>query len=146
EDRRRETRGPGQQLRPLLGGRGGEQRLEQLPDESEGELRFQLAAAGREHAQPELGPRGARLGEQARLADPRAALDERETAVAVARGRDQAAQRVDVAVAFQQRRLRTAGGTHTGRALGGQGHFSETATSRASRVMRSTAAFSSSSL
>ena len=84
--------------------RGREQRLEQLPDDAEGELALELAAARGEHAHV-VAERCARLGQQARLADAGAALDHDQRAVAGARPLGEREDRRELAVALEERPL-----------------------------------------
>jgi hypothetical protein len=82
EQGRGRPRRPVQETRPGLVGRLGENRLEQLPHDPEGELALELRAARTKHAHA-LGlcffPRGRQHG---RLADPRWAFDDDESAAA----------------------------------------------------------------
>ena len=81
-----------------------EQRLEQLAHDAEGELPLQLAAARRAARAVRSRARGARLGEEPGLADPRRALDEDEARGPVRRGRrDRGRERFELALALEQR-------------------------------------------
>ena len=102
----------------LRGRRGREQRLEELAHDAERELPLELAAARRQHAEPRGLRDRPRLGEQAGLADPGAALDRCEPPVPVARGVEERAQRGDVGLALEERRGRAAPGRRGRRVAG----------------------------
>ena len=77
--------------------------LEELADDAERELALQLARAGVEDERA-VGDRAApELGHQARLADPRRALDQHGAALALDRLLEQRVQQRDLAVALDQR-------------------------------------------
>ena len=103
EQRRRRRGGAGEQLAALLHRRRREHRLEQLPDEAERELPLELAAPGGEDPHPGAHSERARLGEEARFADPRARLDHQEAAVACGAIVNERPELRDVRVAFEQR-------------------------------------------
>ena len=92
------------------GGRGGgagelpargDPRLEELAHDAVGELALELPGAGLDDLQRRLRAL-AQAREQARLADPRRALDQDEPAAARGRARDELVERGQLGVAFEQ--------------------------------------------
>ncbi len=108
EERIGERGGAGEELGALLGGRGREQRLEELTDDPEGEVALVLAGARGEDAQPAADV-GARLGEQPCLADPGGALDRSHAAVAAACRVCERAERRQLDLALEQEQFRELG-------------------------------------
>jgi hypothetical protein len=94
EHRRRRRGGAGQR------GRVGDA-LEQLAHDTEAELALQLAGTGGQHAQRARGA-GARVGEQARLADPRRPGDHHDAPAPRSRLADRGVERRQLAVALEQ--------------------------------------------
>ena len=76
EHRLRQLRSTSQQLSTRLGVGPAEHRLEELPDDTEAEVLFQLAPTGREHRERVLVCDSPRLLEEARLSDARDSLDQ----------------------------------------------------------------------
>ena len=109
EERFREACRVGEQIRAEGGGRGGEQRLEELANDSVRKLALELAGAPNQH------PHARRLGDQARrpekagLADTRASLDRHQPTVAAACSFDQLLQRGKLSLPFQKRGCRCRG-------------------------------------
>src|SRR5204863_10132086 len=80
-------------------GKGG---LKQLADDSERELPLQLAAAGVEDLHPGFRSPLARGGEEARLADPGAALEQDETPCPLPGGADERTELRELTFALEQ--------------------------------------------
>jgi hypothetical protein len=73
------------QLRTNVRGGGSQRRLEQLPDDPECKLSFELTAARGQHLEPCRRGQRARLGQKPRLPDPSGALDDNKPAITGAR-------------------------------------------------------------
>ena len=104
EERLCQRRRSGEELGTPLSRRGREQRLEELPHDAEGEVPFELAAAGGDHSDS-LACANTRLGEESRLADPRGALDHGEAPFPALGGSGQRREDRELVVALEQIQL-----------------------------------------
>jgi hypothetical protein len=104
EDRPR--RGSGAFERPCPLRRVDDGGLEQLAHDAERKLSLELTVAGREHAQSGLRRVASRLGDEARLADARGALHEREPRDPAGRPRT-SSPREATSVSRSSRRIKT---------------------------------------
>jgi hypothetical protein len=102
EELRRGRRRSREELGPLGGRCGCEQRLEELAHEPVGEVVLELAAARAEHRHPAPLSERASLREESRLADPRPSLDRDEPARAGGSGGDVRLHRGELRLAFEQ--------------------------------------------
>jgi hypothetical protein len=100
EKRFHERRRPREQLRAKILSCGGQQRLEQLTDDSVRELALELAAAGGERSHLCRAGHRARLGEQARLADAGTSLDDGKAPAAAPCRVDHCPERRDLGFAL----------------------------------------------
>jgi hypothetical protein len=82
--------------------RRSERRLEQLTDDPEGKVAFELAGAGGHDLESSARRERAHLGEQPRLADPGTSLDHGQAAVALKRGLDQRQQDAQFRLPLEQ--------------------------------------------
>jgi hypothetical protein len=103
EERLDEGCGSGEKFGALVCGCIGEQRLEQLPDDTERELGLVLAGPSAEHPHALAARDRTCFGEQARLPDPRAPLDHHHPPFSCPSGRRRLVQRRELPVAFEQR-------------------------------------------
>ena len=103
EDRRGMHRGSGQKMRSR---RASHRRLEQLPDDAEAEVAFQLPSPGAQHSHPRVAGNRAGPLDQRRLADPGWSLEQQDPAGPAGRGDGSASKRVQLAVALQQHTIR----------------------------------------
>ena len=104
ENRLCELRRAGEELgaQALVGTR--ERRLQQLADDPEPILAFELAAAGRQHLEAVIGGARAGLAQQARLADPGGSLDQHDPPTALRRVAQKRRQLIELALALEQQR------------------------------------------
>jgi hypothetical protein len=94
------------QLGALLDRSTGQQRLEQLADDAEGELLLQLPRAGGQHLKARRPGGGERHANQAGLAHAGTALDHQQSPGAAARAGQELLDRGDLGLALEQRGLR----------------------------------------